>query len=102
MTRVDDDAHHIRAVKGSRWTLCKQKAAELNTLPADTMVWPDGNAACWTCWDERRAVVPTRGAGAMNGGGRILRRFGTLLVLQTARFLGTTLDRMCGIVGGKD
>lgn len=54
-----DDAHHIRAAKGSRRTLCGGPAARLNTLPADTTVWPDGNAACWTCWDERRKALRT-------------------------------------------
>lgn len=52
-----DDAHHIRSAKDSTKTLCGQDAAKLHTLAADTTVWPDANAACWTCWDMRGAEL---------------------------------------------
>lgn len=52
-----DDAHHIRSAESAGLTLCGQEAARHYTLPADTTVWPDGNAACWTCWDARRDML---------------------------------------------
>jgi hypothetical protein len=52
-----DDAHHIRSAKRPERTLCGQDAAHLTVLSAGTTVWPDGNAACWTCWDMRRQIL---------------------------------------------
>lgn len=52
-----DDAHHIRQPEHAWLTLCGQDAATLHVLPADTTVWPDGNAACWTCWAIARDAL---------------------------------------------
>lgn len=54
---IVDDAHHILAPDDSGQTLCGQDARKLYTLPPDLTVWPDGNAACWTCWDVRRTAL---------------------------------------------
>ena len=49
-----DDAHHILSSDRPGRTLCGGNASKLHTFPPDLKVWPDGNAACWTCWTVQR------------------------------------------------